>query len=634
MGCIPTKALLHTADVWEYFKHSKEQGIHCENPRLDLPLVNDRKDKIVSKHAKGVEGLMKKNKVEWIKGFATLKGGGKVEVKAADGSTQTLEAKNIMIATGSEARMLPGLQPDPQFILTNIEILNLTTVPKTLGIIGAGAVGVEFASIFHRFGTKVTILEMLPRIVPVEDEEVSKELEQDVQEAGHPRRDRREGREHSEDRQGRSTHRDARRTARQEEMEFDSLLIAVGRKPNTDKIGSRTQRSNSIAASSRWTSTSRPDEPGVYAIGDVVAGTPQLAHVATMEGMVAVDHMTGKPCHPSQQEPHPRRDLHRAGHRQRRPDRGAGEGAGLRGEGRQVPVRRQQQGHDPRQPRRLRQGRRRREVRRDPRRPHHRSAGLRADLRSRHRDGSRSHGRDHDAHDPRAPDVVRSRGRGVQRRLRTRDQCVACEVRDCGRIGIRRSVRNAARARRADASGARSPISLLFVEHPHVITLGRNGHMENLLASDEVLRRAGIAFHETDRGGDITYHGPGQIVGYPIFDLREWKRDVVAYVRAMEQAIIDTLAEFGIEGGREPGATGVWTSSRKNLRHRRAHQPLGDVSWLRSESDNRSELFSVHRPVRTDETGDLHAGSRLYGFEGRCTSGACARVFQTVRSAR
>src|SRR5918993_1237146 len=120
VGCIPTKALLHTAEVWNYFLHSKEQGIQCENPRLDLPLVNERKNKIVSKHAKGVEGLMKKNKVEWIKGFGTLKGGGRIEVQS-DSGTKTLEAKNIMIATGSEARMLPGLEPDPRFILTHIE---------------------------------------------------------------------------------------------------------------------------------------------------------------------------------------------------------------------------------------------------------------------------------------------------------------------------------------------------------------------------------------------------------------------------------------------------------------------------------------------------------------------------------
>ena len=104
---------------------------------------------------------------------------------------------------------------------------------------------------------------------------------------------------------------------------------------------------------------------------------------------------------------------------------------------------------------------------------------------------------------------------------------------------------------------------LLIVEHPHVITLGRNGHLENLLAANEVLERAGISFHHSDRGGDITYHGPGQIVGYPIFDLREWKRDVVAYVRTMEQAIIDTLADFGIASGRVAGCTGVWTGGAK-----------------------------------------------------------------------
>jgi lipoyl(octanoyl) transferase len=107
------------------------------------------------------------------------------------------------------------------------------------------------------------------------------------------------------------------------------------------------------------------------------------------------------------------------------------------------------------------------------------------------------------------------------------------------------------------------PDQLLIVEHPHVITLGRNGHLDNLLASEDVLRRAGIAFHHTDRGGDITYHGPGQIVGYPIFDLREWKRDVVAYVRAVEQAIMDVLGEFGIEGERVSGCTGVWVNGKK-----------------------------------------------------------------------
>jgi lipoyl(octanoyl) transferase len=107
------------------------------------------------------------------------------------------------------------------------------------------------------------------------------------------------------------------------------------------------------------------------------------------------------------------------------------------------------------------------------------------------------------------------------------------------------------------------PDQLLFVEHPHVITMGRNGRASNVLASEEVLRRAGVQFHEADRGGDVTYHGPGQIVGYPIFDLREWKRDVVAYVRALEQVIINALASFGIDGGRVAGATGVWVGDAK-----------------------------------------------------------------------
>jgi lipoyl(octanoyl) transferase len=137
-----------------------------------------------------------------------------------------------------------------------------------------------------------------------------------------------------------------------------------------------------------------------------------------------------------------------------------------------------------------------------------------------------------------------------------------CELRDLGQLGYAEAL-----AIQKDLVEQRKrgliPDQLLIVEHPHVITMGRNGHAENLLASEDILRRAGIAFHPTDRGGDITYHGPGQIVGYPIFDLREWKRDVVAYVRAIEQVIIDALGEFRIEAGRIEGCTGVWLGGRK-----------------------------------------------------------------------
>src|SRR5437667_2378946 len=235
VGCIPTKALLHTADVWEHFVHPEADGIACENPRLNYPKVIDRKNGIVSKHAKGVEFLMKKNKVEWIKGWATLKGAGKIEVSGEKG-IQTVEAKNIIIATGSEARMLPGLQPDPEFVLTNIEILNLTEVPKSLIIVGAGAVGVEFASIFKRFGTDVTVIEMLPRVVPVEDEDISKELERVFKkqkiriETG--------AKADNIQKTGKSVKLTlTTRDGKQEELAAEKLLVAVGRKPNTEKIG-------------------------------------------------------------------------------------------------------------------------------------------------------------------------------------------------------------------------------------------------------------------------------------------------------------------------------------------------------------------------------------------------------------
>jgi lipoyl(octanoyl) transferase len=142
------------------------------------------------------------------------------------------------------------------------------------------------------------------------------------------------------------------------------------------------------------------------------------------------------------------------------------------------------------------------------------------------------------------------------------DRMRTCEVRDLGRLGYaqafalqRELVEQRKQGRIAD--------QLIFVEHPHVITLGRNGNVKNLLASEDVLRRAGIEFHPTDRGGDITYHGPGQIVGYPIFDLREWKRDVVAYVRAIEQVIVEVLGEFGIEAKCLKGCTGVWVQGKK-----------------------------------------------------------------------
>jgi dihydrolipoamide dehydrogenase len=296
VGCIPTKSLLHTADVWDYFKKPEAQGISCKDPQLNYPQVLDRKNRIVTKHSKGIEMLMRKNKVDVIKGSARLLGGGRIEVEGEKGS-QTVEAKNIILATGSEARMLPGLQPDPKLILTNIEILDIQAVPKTIGIIGAGAVGVEFASIFNRFGSKVTILEMLPRLVPVEDEEISKELEKHFKKTGI----RIETGAKAENIRKNADSVSLTATlanGSKEEFEFEKLLVAVGRKPNTEGVGlenTRVQLDRGFVEVNAYQQTT---EPGLYAIGDIVAGTPQLAHVATAEGMVAVGHIAGKQVRP------------------------------------------------------------------------------------------------------------------------------------------------------------------------------------------------------------------------------------------------------------------------------------------------------------------------------------------------
>lgn len=296
VGCIPTKALLHTADVWDYFKHPETQGIQCKDPQLHYPQVLDRKNKIVTKHSKGVEFLMRKNKVEVMKGTARLSGSGRIEVNGDKGA-QTVETKNIILATGSEARMLPGLEADPNLILTNVEILDMPAVPKSIGIIGAGAVGVEFASIFNRFGSQVTIIEMLPRLVPVEDEEVSKELERHFKKTGI----RCETGAKAENIRKNSKSVSLSVTlanGQKEEMGFDKLLVAVGRKPNTENIGLENTRAQLDRGFVQVDGYQRTQEPGLYAIGDLVAGMPQLAHVATAQGMVAVGHIAGKAVRP------------------------------------------------------------------------------------------------------------------------------------------------------------------------------------------------------------------------------------------------------------------------------------------------------------------------------------------------
>ena len=299
VGCIPTKALLFNAELWDHLKDAAEFGIeNLGTPKLNWNAVQERKNKIVAKHAKGLEFLMKKNKVTTIQGFGKLTGGAKngvFEIAVSGGTIQRVQAKNIFLATGSEARLLPGMKADDR-ILTNIEILSLKQVPKSLVVIGSGAVGVEFGSIYKSFGCDVTILEMLPRLVPVEDEDVSKELARVFR--------KREIATHV-NAMVKSVERTKDGVAvtfevegKAQKVEAEKVLVAVGRRPMTEGVGLETTRikpDRGFIKTNEWMQT---DEPGIYAVGDIVAGLPQLAHSGGMAGMVAAAHVAKKHAKP------------------------------------------------------------------------------------------------------------------------------------------------------------------------------------------------------------------------------------------------------------------------------------------------------------------------------------------------
>jgi dihydrolipoamide dehydrogenase len=302
VGCIPTKALLFNAELWDHLKEAKEFGIEGVDARkLNWAAIQDRKNKIVAKHTKGLEFLMKKNKVETIKGYGKLTGPAHngihtVEV-SNDGKASNLKAKNVILATGSEARLIPGMEVTDR-VLTNIEILSLKEIPKSLVIVGAGAVGVEFASIYRSFDCEVTIVEMLPRLVPVEDEEVSKELARVYRKRGINFHTSAKVDKVEKTKTGVSV--TITVDGKQQKIEAEKILIAIGRKPRTQNIGlERTKPEREFITTDSWMQTT---EPGVYAIGDIVLGTPQLAHVGAMEGLVAVAKIAGKPAKPINRE--------------------------------------------------------------------------------------------------------------------------------------------------------------------------------------------------------------------------------------------------------------------------------------------------------------------------------------------
>jgi dihydrolipoamide dehydrogenase len=302
VGCIPTKALLFNAEIWDYLKNAAEFGITgIGTPALDWAAVQKRKNAIIVKHTKGLDFLMKKHKIARMEGYGRLTGPAvdgihTVEVAAADGAVIPVKAKNVILATGSEAKMLPGLEADDR-ILTNIEILAIEQLPRSLVVIGAGAVGVEFASIFRSFGTEVTIVEFLPRVVPVEDEEISKELARLFKKRGIDVNTGAKVEKVEKTGAGvKVTYTDA--NGKMQAKEAEKVLVAVGRSPRTENVGVEKTKIELERGFVKVNEAQETAEAGVFAIGDIVAELPQLAHAGMMSGMVAAARIAGRAYRP------------------------------------------------------------------------------------------------------------------------------------------------------------------------------------------------------------------------------------------------------------------------------------------------------------------------------------------------
>jgi dihydrolipoamide dehydrogenase len=297
-GCIPTKALLEHAHALKVAQDWKEWGLTLGQAAvgIDMGQVQARKDKIVKGLTGGIEMLFKKNKIDWIKGSGRLAGQGKVEI--TDGQKQTIAArKEIVVATGSQPRSVPGIEIDRKRIITSDEAIQLKEIPKSIAVLGSGAVGVEFGSIFRRFGSDVTIIELLPRVVPVEDESVSAELERSFKKQGIkvltgtkvtsaiPGADSVEIEAQTPD--GKTT-----------KLKVEYLLVATGRGPVTSGLGAEEAGIRLEGGYVHVDQDFRTSVPGISAIGDVITfdkpGHPQLAHLSSAEGVSLAERIAGR----------------------------------------------------------------------------------------------------------------------------------------------------------------------------------------------------------------------------------------------------------------------------------------------------------------------------------------------------
>jgi dihydrolipoamide dehydrogenase len=294
-GCIPTKALLKSASVFEYIQHAADYGITVKEAAPDIKGMVKRSRDVAGSMSKGIQFLFKKNKIDHIAGYGKLKKGGKVEVKGSDGKTTDYEAKNIIVATGGRSRELPNLPIDGKKIIGYREAMVLEQRPQKLLVVGSGAIGVEFAYFYNTVGSEVTIVEFLPRIVPVEDEEVSKQLERQFKKSGMNIYTNSEVTK--VDTSGKGCVATVKTPTGEIKIEADVVLSAVGVSTNLENIGLedlgvKTEKGRVIVDDFYKTNV-----PGIYAIGDIVKG-PALAHVASAEGIICVEKIAGQNPHP------------------------------------------------------------------------------------------------------------------------------------------------------------------------------------------------------------------------------------------------------------------------------------------------------------------------------------------------
>ncbi|HEY9183842.1 MAG TPA: dihydrolipoyl dehydrogenase [Salegentibacter sp.] len=294
-GCIPTKALLKSAEVFDYLKHADNYGLKLENPDKDFGAVIKRSREVANGMSKGVQFLMKKNKIDVIEGFGKLKSGKKIAVTDKDKNTKEYQADHIIVATGARSRELPSLKQDGKKVIGYREAMSLEKQPKSMIVVGSGAIGVEFAHFYNAMGTDVTIVEFLPNLVPLEDEEVSKQFERSVKKAGI--KVMTSSSVESVDTSGKTVKAKVKTKKGEETLEADIVLSAVGIKSNIENIGLeelgiKTDKDKIVVDQFYKTNVS-----GIYAIGDVVEG-PALAHVASAEGILCVEKIKGMEVEP------------------------------------------------------------------------------------------------------------------------------------------------------------------------------------------------------------------------------------------------------------------------------------------------------------------------------------------------